>query len=628
MARVITFGQTVRCDTPDDLAAAGAAGATSVICTPELAADAMEAGLVALRESHVAGDGVAYTAYTIQPGGERSAAALHAGAAAGLEDASPLAGYPLVTVLGDEPTALRAAISRLRALLPAATRIGGEARDEAGAAGLIKAGAEDLGQGGDANAGAVPARRHALAAAAAAADVRLAERPAAAPPSALGLPKALRDQADGQGLLRPRAPWASGGELPPRPAAGRRHSADELTHGVRRPLAEVLERARAGVRPTRDEIELLFTARGDEVDFVCDAADAVRARVSGGTVTYVVTRNIQYTNVCTYRCRFCAFSKGPLSLNLRGQPYLMPIEEVVDRAREAWERGGTEVCMQGGIHPDFTGQFYLDVCAAIKEALPDLHVHAFSPLEIFQGAATLGVTVEEFVSMLREAGLSSLPGTAAEVLDDDVRRIICPDKVTTAEWVRVQEAAAAVGLRSNATIMFGHVDGPAHWANHLDVVRELQLRTGHLTEFVPLPYVHMGAPLYLRGEGRPGPTWDEVLLMHAVARLALQGLVDNIQVSWVKLGVEGARACLQAGCNDLGGTLMNESISRSAGASHGQEMPPAAMEELIRSLGRTPLMRTTLYEPAPAERRSEALVAVPLRPREPGKLLRLQPSSS
>jgi FO synthase len=361
------------------------------------------------------------------------------------------------------------------------------------------------------------------------------------------------------------------------------------------------------------------------VDAVCDAADAVRARVRGDTVTYVVTRNIQYTNVCTYRCRFCAFSKGPLSLNLRGQPYLMPIEEVVDRAQEAWERGGTEVCMQGGIHPDFTGQFYLDVCAAIKRVLPDLHVHAFSSLEIFQGAASLGVPVERFVAMLRDAGLSSLPGTAAEILDDDVRRIICPDKVTTAEWVRVQEAAAAVGLRSNATIMFGHVDGPAHWANHLEVVRRLQQRTGHLTEFVPLPYVHMGAPLYLRGEGRPGPTWDEVLLVHAIARLGLQGLIDDIQVSWVKLGVEGARACLRAGCNDLGGTLMNESISRSAGASHGQEMSAPAMEALIRSAGRTPLMRTTLYEAAPAERRAAAHGAGALRERPPGELIRLRP---
>jgi FO synthase len=623
MARVIAFGQTARCDTADELSEAAAAGVTSVICEPDLAAAALDLGLVPLRES--AGDGsVPHTAYTLQPNGVPSTAAVDAAVALTLDEGASLAGYPLVTVLGDDPATVLAAIARLRTLLPPTVRIGGEARDVAWAATLIEAGADDLGLGGLSDPAAVRARRDALIDAAGAAGALLAERPAPAPPATPELPKALRDQMDGQGLLRPRTPWASGGEGPPSPAAGRRHSADELTRGLRPGVARALERAVAGERPDRDEVELLFRARGDEVDAVCDAADAVRARVSGGTVTYVATRNIQYTNVCTYRCRFCAFSKGPLSLNLRGRPYLMPIEEVVDRAREAWVRGGTEVCMQGGIHPDFTGQFYLDVCAAIKAELPDLHVHAFSPLEIFQGAASLGVSVEEFVSRLRAAGLSSLPGTAAEVLDDEVRRIICPDKVTTAEWVRVQEAAAAAGLRSNATIMFGHVDGPAHWANHLEVVRRLQLRTGHLTEFVPLPYVHMGAPLYLRGEGRPGPTWDEVLLMHAVARLALQGLVDNIQVSWVKLGIEGAKACLRAGCNDLGGTLMNESISRSAGASHGQEMSPPAMEELIRSMGRTPLMRTTLYDTAPAERRSAAHAAEPLREREPGKLVRLQ----
>jgi FO synthase len=624
---VITFGQAAPCKTVDELSLAATAGVTSVVCEPELAEAALGLGLVPLRESAAAAGAVPYTAYTIQPGGEPSAAALDAAAAETLDDAASLASYPLITVRGHDPAAVRAAIARLRALAPAA-RIGGEARDADEAAALIAAGADDLGGGGALDAAAVRERSAALATAAAAAGALLAERPAPAPAGAPELPRALRDQMDGQGLLRPRTPWTSGGEEPPSRAPGRRHSADELTHGARPAITRVLERALAGERPDRDEVELLFRARGDEVDAVCDAADAVRARVAGDTVTYVVTRNIQYTNVCTYRCRFCAFSKGPLSLNLRGRPYLMPIAEVVDRAREAWERGGTEVCMQGGIHPDFTGQFYLDVCAAIKAELPDLHVHAFSPLEIFQGAATLGVSVEEFTARLRDAGLSSLPGTAAEVLDDDVRRIICPDKVTTAEWVRVQEAAAAVGLRSNATIMFGHVDGPAHWANHLEVVRRLQLRTGHLTEFVPLPYVHMGAPLYLRGEGRPGPTWDEVLLMHAVARLALQGLVDNIQVSWVKLGIEGAKACLRAGCNDLGGTLMNESISRSAGASHGQEMPPEAMEELIRSLGRTPRMRTTLYEPAPAERRLAARAAQPLREREAGTLVRLQPRPS
>jgi FO synthase len=610
---VITFGQTVRCDTTGELAPAKAAGATAVICPSEVAGAALELGLVPLRETRHAD----HAAYALHGAGEPSAAVVDAGFDLG--DVSVLAGFPLVTA--SDPALIRP----LRALLPATTRVGGEAADAPAAAALIAAGADDLGQGGG-TAVQIGPRRAALVEAAAAAGVLLAERPAATAPGTAGLPRALRDQLDGQGLLRPRAPWFSGGEQAPARAPGHRHSADELTRGVRPELAAVLERALAGERPDRAEMELLFRARGDEVDAVCDAADAVRARVCGDTVTYVVTRNIQYTNVCTYRCRFCAFSKGPLSLNLRGRPYLMPVDEVVDRAREAWERGGTEVCMQGGIHPDFTGEFYLDVCAAIKAELPDLHVHAFSPLEIFQGAATLDLPVAEYVRRLRDAGLSSLPGTAAEVLDDEVRAIICPDKVTTAEWVAVQDAAAAAGLRSNATIMFGHVDGPAHWANHLEVVRRLQQRTGHLTEFVPLPYVHMGAPLYLRGEGRPGPTWDEVLLMHAVARLALQGLVDNIQVSWVKLGVEGASACLRAGCNDLGGTLMNESISRSAGASHGQEMPPQAMEGLIRSLGRTPRMRTTLYGTATAERREAAFAAEELREREPGRLVKFQPA--
>jgi FO synthase len=373
-----------------------------------------------------------------------------------------------------------------------------------------------------------------------------------------------------------------------------------------------VEKALGGQRPSRDEVELLFTARGAEVDLVCDAADTVRRQRVGDTVTFVVNRNIQYTNMCTYRCRFCAFSKGPRSLNLRGDPYLMEIDEVVDRSLEAWERGATEVCMQGGIHPDFTGQFYLDVCRAIKDRLPEMHVHAFSSLEVFQGARTLGVGLGEYVRMLADAGLSSLPGTAAEILDDEVRRIICPDKVTTGEWVEVQKAAAAAGLKSNVTIMFGHVESPRHWANHIEVARRLQAETGHLTEFVPLPFVHMAAPLYLQGRSRPGPTWDEALLMHAVPRLALQGLIDNIQVSWVKMGEEGCRRTLQAGVNDLGGTLMNESISRSAGASHGQEMDPHVMRPAPSITGRIAAQRSTTYGPVPAERVEAGLRAAPL----------------
>nr|MBA3364541.1 5-amino-6-(D-ribitylamino)uracil--L-tyrosine 4-hydroxyphenyl transferase CofH [Actinomycetota bacterium] len=291
-------------------------------------------------------------------------------------------------------------------------------------------------------------------------------------------------------------------------------------------------------------------------------------------------------------------------------PYLVPLDEIVRRSEEAWRRGATEVCLQGGIHPGFTGEYYLAVVQAIKATLPDLHVHAFSALEIWQGAATLGLSLGRYLALLREAGLGSLPGTAAEVLDDDVRRVICPDKVTTAQWVNVHRAAHTVGLRSNATIMFGHVDGPPNWARHLVAIRELQRETGGLTEFVPLPFIAMEAPISLQGKARSGPTFGETLLMHAVARLALHPWIENIQASWVKLGPDGARAVLRAGVNDLGGTLMNESISRSAGADHGQELPPERMEALIRSCGRAPAQRTTLYG-TPARRQTSASFGAP-----------------
>ena len=343
------------------------------------------------------------------------------------------------------------------------------------------------------------------------------------------------------------------------------------------------------------EISLLYTARGTELSELCRVADELRQEVIGDEVTYVVNRNINYTNQCYFRCRFCAFSKGPKSLNLRGDPYLLEPSEVAGRAREAWEKGATEVCMVGGIHAKFTGDNYLRYLRAVKEEVPGMHVHAFTPLEVFQGAQTLGISVEEFLVDLKEAGLGTLPGTAAEILDDEIRAIICPDKVNTQEWSDVMRAAHAVGLRSTATIMFGHVDGPINWARHLLVLRNLQAETGGFTEFVPLPFVHMGAPLFLRGQSRRGPTFAETVKMHAVARISLHGYIDNIQVSWVKLGEEGAKLCLEAGCNDLGGTLMNESISRAAGASHGQEMTPPELERMILEIGRTPRRRTTLY---------------------------------
>ena len=344
-----------------------------------------------------------------------------------------------------------------------------------------------------------------------------------------------------------------------------------------------------------DELVRLFRARGEERQRVFAAADRLRREVCGDEVTYVVTRNIQYTNVCYFRCGFCAFSKGKLAANLRGAPYLVPLEEIVRRAREAWERGATEVCLQGGIHPAFTGDYYADVVAAIRAELPDLHIHAFSALEIWQGATTLGVPVEDYLARLRALGLGSLPGTAAEILDDEVRALICPDKVSTEQWLDVHAAAHRVGLRSNVTIMFGHVESPRHWARHLLRARAQQQATGGFTELVPLPFVHMEAPIWLKGRARSGPTFGETLLLHAVARLALHPHITNIQASWVKLGPAGVAAALAAGVNDLGGTLMNESISRSAGSEHGQEMAPEAMEALIRASGRTPRQRTTLY---------------------------------
>jgi FO synthase len=351
-----------------------------------------------------------------------------------------------------------------------------------------------------------------------------------------------------------------------------------------------------------DELTRLLSARGGELQRVLASADALRRHVCGDEVTYVVTRNIQYTNVCYFRCGFCAFSKGKLAANLRGAPYLVPMGEIVRRSQEAWERGATEVCLQGGIHPAFTGDYYADVVREIKQAVPGLHVHAFSALEIWQGAATLGLRLEDFLARLRELGLGSLPGTAAEVLDDEVRRVICPDKVTTAQWLEVHDAGHRVGLRSNVTLMFGHADTPRSWARHLLRAREQQARSGGFTELVPLPFVPMEAPMYVQGRARRGPTFRETLLVHAVARLALHPWITNVQASWVKLGPEGTREALRAGVNDLGGTLMNESISRAAGSAHGQEMPPERMEALIRSAGRIPRQRTTLYGDPPEER--------------------------
>jgi FO synthase len=416
----------------------------------------------------------------------------------------------------------------------------------------------------------------------------------------------VRRAADAEGWARDDD-WAPGLAMRPLSRAA-------LLNTVDPDVESAIKRACVGVGLDEAEIVRLFAARDADYQRVIQAADELRHQVSGDVVHYVVTRNINYTNICYFHCRFCAFSKGKTHEALRGEPYDLALEEIVRRAREAWDRGATEVCLQGGIHPDYTGRTYLAICRAIKDALPALHVHAFSALEVTQGAATIGLSVAEFLDALKDAGLGTLPGTAAEILDDDVRAAIAPDKLNTAQWLDVVRTAHSLGLRTTATIMYGHVERPQSWARHLVALRTLQAETGGFTEFVPLPFVHMEAPMYLRGQARKGPSLREAVLMHAVARLALHPLITNIQPSWVKMGPEGAALCLTAGANDLGGTLMNESISRAAGTQHGQEFPPEAMEALIRSIGRIPQQRDTLYRPVPAARRAASFGAAALAP--------------
>jgi FO synthase len=442
----------------------------------------------------------------------------------------------------------------------------------------------------------------ALEAATSAAGRTLVERLAIAPAFALDGGRwldaafrtaVLRDlDADG---YRKDPRWSAGaGDAPPEPHAGlvrRRGPAS----GADPRVEEVLRRAGRGERLRQRDIVVLFGADGPEFEAVVRAADELRAATVGEDVTYVVNRNINYTNVCSYSCGFCAFAKGRGARSLRGPGYTLDLEEIERRVVEAAERGATEVCLQGGIHPKFTGETYLGIVAAARRAAPGVHVHAFSPLEIFHGARTLGLTLESYLGRLRDAGLRTLPGTAAEILCDDVRAVICPDKLTSAEWLDVMQTAHRVGLRSTATVMFGHVERPMHWARHLLAVRDLQARTQGFTEFVPLPFVHMEAPLWRRGLARSGPSFREAILMHAVARLVLHPLVANVQASWVKLGRDGALLALQAGANDFGGVLMNESITRAAGGVNGQAMESATLEAAIRSIGRVPRQRTTLY---------------------------------
>jgi FO synthase len=400
---------------------------------------------------------------------------------------------------------------------------------------------------------------------------------------------AVLGASDSEGLARDDA-WLSGGDAPPPvllpPLTPARAGGA---------LGEVLDGVAAGEEVGVPEIVTLLGARGPEVTRVAEVADDLRRQISGDVVTFVRNRNINYTNVCTFKCKFCAFSKGPLSLNLRGTPYLLDLEEIQRRVLEAVDCGATEVCLQGGIHPDFDGDYYIGVARAVKEVAPQIHLHGFTALEVTEGARRLGVPLRDYLRTLKEAGLSTLPGTAAEILDDEVRAIICPDKVNTEEWLEAHRLAHEVGLRSNVTIMFGTVERPVHVARHLVVTRDLQKETGGFTEFVPLPFVHMATPLSLQGRSRHGPTFREVLLVHAVGRIAYRGSIDNIQASWVKAGVGGARQLLRAGCNDLGGTLMDENISRAAGADHGQELDEGEFRAIAAAAGRPLEQRTTLY---------------------------------
>ncbi|MEC9058882.1 MAG: 5-amino-6-(D-ribitylamino)uracil--L-tyrosine 4-hydroxyphenyl transferase CofH, partial [Actinomycetota bacterium] len=363
-------------------------------------------------------------------------------------------------------------------------------------------------------------------------------------------------------------------------------------------VKEVLDGVLLGQEVGVDEIVTLFGARGPEVTAVAEVADQLRRDAVGDTVTWVHNRNINYTNVCTFKCRFCGFSKGPLSLNLRGTPYMLTLGDIQERVIEAAQLGATEVTLQGGIHPSFDGDYYIDVCKAIQDVVPDMHLHGFTALEVIEGAKRLDQTLIEYLLRLKEAGLKSLPGTAAEVLDDEVRDILCPDKISTDEWLECHEAAHSVGLHSNITIMFGSIEQPRHWANHIVKTRSLQKRTGGFTEWIPLPFVHMASPIYLQKQARRGPTFRETLLMHSIGRIAYLGLIDNVQVSWVKIGAEGAKQILMAGANDLGGTLMDENISRAAGAQHGQGLVERDFRDIAEPLGRVLRQRTTSYDEA------------------------------
>ncbi len=358
---------------------------------------------------------------------------------------------------------------------------------------------------------------------------------------------------------------------------------------------KILSKAQEGNEISNDELEELFKTSGKYINKIAEVADNLNRSINKDDVTFVKNRNINYTNQCYFKCGFCGFSKGPKSLNLKEKPYNLEPQEVVNRSVEAFNDGASEVCLQGGIHPEYTGKFYLELVKQIKKEVPDLHIHGFTPLEIWQGAETINLSVEDYLILLKDAGLNTLPGTAAEILDNRIRKYLCPDKITSEQWGYVMEVAHSLEIKSTATIMFGHIDDIKSWVNHFDLIKMIQKRTKGFTEIVPLPFVHMGSPIFLQGKSMPGPTWDEVTLIHALARIYFYGSIDNIQASWVKLGHDGASKLLHAGVNDLGGTLINENISRASGADHGQHTTDIEFVELIEKNNKKPFLRNTLY---------------------------------
>lgn len=431
-----------------------------------------------------------------------------------------------------------------------------------------------------------------------------------------GLRRLLYEHADASGLARD-CEWRAGLSEPGRLRSARSkvQLLPRKNEEVRALIAAVTGKALdtktgSSLKDGREaSIARLFALRGDDLVYLLSAADELRAQRCGNAVSYVVNRNINYTNVCSFNCRFCAFSK---SASTRGEVYDLSAQELARRAREAWDRGATEICLQGGIHPGYTGETYLEILDTVLAAAPQLHVHAFSPLEVSQGASTLNISIAEFLGELKRRGLGSLPGTAAEILHDEVREVICPDKLSSSEWLAIVDEAHRQGLATTSTIMFGHVDTPRHWAAHLLALRAQQQKSGGFTEFVPLPFVAGEAPLYRRGGARPGPTYREALLMHAVARLVLDGEIQNIQASWVKMGVDGVADCLRGGANDIGGSLMNESITRAAGAAHGEEWSPQAMQSFLTEQKREPWQRSSLYQPVSDASKQRSLRAAPL----------------